>query len=136
MISPEKQFEFITRQIAANTTRMYDAFKLFVQLFSAIVGGSVWLSIQHASAANAYANILNVLAFLVTVIAALTVIVNLSSWYRYREAQSLLTADAPSPELRAPPPRFWPSAVVQIGQVLCMLAACILFWIFNPLAHS
>ena len=46
MISDEKQFEFVSAQISFFGQRQLDVFKLFLQLFSAIVGGSIWISLN------------------------------------------------------------------------------------------
>src|SRR5271168_5191156 len=42
MVSDDKQFEYVTSQIIKHVERSVDAFKMFAQLSSAIVGGSIW----------------------------------------------------------------------------------------------
>lgn len=46
MISEDEQYKYIGTVITDRIDRTRDGFKLYVQLFSAIVGGSVWLSVQ------------------------------------------------------------------------------------------
>ncbi len=41
MVSKDKEFEYVTSQIIKHVERSVAAFKMFGQLFSAIVGGSV-----------------------------------------------------------------------------------------------
>jgi len=49
MISEEKQYEYVGSIVTDRIDRIRDAFKLFLQLFSIIVGGSIWLSMQKIS---------------------------------------------------------------------------------------
>ena len=52
MVSKDKEFEYVTSQIIKHVERSVDAFKMFAQLFSAIVGGSILLAIPSPVSAQ------------------------------------------------------------------------------------
>jgi hypothetical protein len=84
----ELQFEYLTATLTDRLDRSLNAFKLFLQLFSAIAGGSVWLSMQPSVGANArlaYATLSNILVWLVIAVTALMVFQALRSWWGYRK---------------------------------------------------
>ena len=135
MISPDKQFEFVTTQISAQIDRIYDAFKRFIQLFSAIVAGTVWLAtevkISGATRAS-YATITDVLVGLVALVTTVLILGNLHSWWGYRRAQMRLTQDDINLDYRVPPPKLYPSCTVETAMLVCVAAAYFLFWWDNP----
>jgi succinate dehydrogenase hydrophobic anchor subunit len=127
MVSKDKEFEYVTSQIIKHIERSVDAFKMFIQLFSAIVGGAIWLSSQPtvtAESSKAYLNLSNVLMLLVTLIASVMVFENYRVWWGYRIAQSTLV-----PHVRKP---RWTGVTTGVVMIVCMVAGCILFWRFNP----
>jgi hypothetical protein len=104
MVSEDKEFEYVTSQIVKHVQRSVDAFKLFTQLFSAIVGGSIWLSTQRnvsPAAAKTYSHLSGWLVVLVTVIASVMIIDNYRVWYGFRLAQSRLVPTVPPPKLKS-----------------------------------
>jgi hypothetical protein len=126
MISDEKQYEFVTSQIKLQTERIYDAFKLFVQVFSAIVGGSVWLSMQKPpTTSQNYAFLADSIAILAAFITVVMILLNVISWFGYRKE---LTRLAPN----VPPPKLFPATVIEAAMICSMIAAAALFVWFNP----
>jgi hypothetical protein len=126
MVSEDKEFEYVTSQIVKHVERSVDAFKMFTQLFSAIVGGSIWLSTQHVSpaAAKTYSNLSVCLVVLVTIIASLIIWENYRVWRGFRAAQSRLVPHVPLPK-RGSEKTKWMMTV-------CMVGGCVAFWWFNP----
>jgi len=127
MVSKDKEFEYVTSQIIKHVERSVDAFKLFAQLFSVIVGGAIWLSIQStidSEATKTYAVLSDILVTLVTVITSLMILENYRAWRGFRNAQVKLAPHVPPPS--------WRAQLVGWEMVACMVAGCGLFWLFNP----
>jgi hypothetical protein len=99
-VSEDKEFEYVTSQIIKHVERTVDAFKMFAQLFSVIVGGSIWLSIQSQAqeTTKTYANLSNILVTLVTIISSVMIFENYRCWWRFRTAQSKLVPHVPLPK--------------------------------------
>ena len=122
-----KEFEYVTSQIIKHVERSVDAFKMFAQLFSVIVGGAIWLSLQspaHPEITKTYANLSNILVTLVTIIGSVMIFENYRCWWRFRTAQSMLVPHVPPPK--------WPAVTTGGVMILCMAVGCVLFWQFNP----
>ena len=134
-LSTDTEYEYVTSEISAHIERSIDAFKLFAKLFSAIVGGSVWLNINKSAASSSttqtYAHLSDALVVLLTVMMAVMIYEGLHGWYGYREAQSRIAVRLASGALKVPMPKHR-AAVLEITMIIVMVAACVLFWIFNP----
>jgi hypothetical protein len=136
MVSDEKQYEFVTSQIAAQIERIVAGFKLFIQLFSAVVGGTVWLKLQIKEPIPAgYIWLSDALVSLITVTTFLMVLMNLLSWFGYRRAQCDLVGKNKVGSYIVPLPK-WKSSLTELAMMFTMVAAMILFWCFNPLAQA
>jgi hypothetical protein len=136
MVSDDKQYEFVSSQVQVYNQRIADAFKLFIQLFSAIVGGSVWLSIQsHIATRSArYERLSDILAVLVAVFCTISVLENLRAWRGYRSAQSRLGGIDEAGKPRIPGPRGFQSSLEEGTMIATMFSAAGLFCYFNPFA--
>jgi hypothetical protein len=136
MISDEKQYEFITSQIAIRDQKAFDThFSLFLRLFSAIVGGSIWLSMQkiaNPSARTSYTLLSDLLVVLLTVVSIVMVVDNYRAWRGYRAVLSRLVGKDEFGNYQVPLPRLFPAAVMETAVVVCMIAVCVLFIWFNP----
>ena len=127
-VSADAEFKWVTSQIATERQRAEAAFRLYLQMFSALVGGSIWLSIQPSIAHSAHRKLAVLTDIAVTLAMAAVSVMLLGSWrawFSYRRAQSVLMP-------HVPPPRRWPSGVVWGAMFLCILVATGLFWMFNP----
>jgi hypothetical protein len=127
MVSKDKEFEYVTSQIIKHVERSVDAFKMFAQLFSAIVGGSIFLSTQpgiSSEATKTYSHLSEGLVILVTFIASIMIFEDYRAWFGFRTAQSKLVPDVPKPRLR--------STISGVVMIVCMIVGCGLFWWFNP----
>lgn len=132
MISDEKQHEFITRQIGDLARATHDGLKLFLPMFSAIVGGSIWLRLQSAGKAP-YEYLTDTLVLLLTAVCVAMTVTNLKAWWGYRNKLSEITAKTKFP---APKPVLFPSALIEMIMCVAMVATCALFVIFNPFKLS
>ena len=90
MIGEEKQYEYVGSVVTDRLDRARDAFKLFLQLFSAIVGGAIWLNTQHIAleARSNYVLVSDVLVALVTFVTGTMVYRAIKGWWGYRLALS------------------------------------------------
>jgi fumarate reductase subunit C len=132
MISDEKQYEFITRQIGDLARATHDGLKLFLPMFSAIVGGSIWLRLQSKEKAP-YEYLTDALVIMLTVVCIAITLTNLKAWWGYRRKLSEITAKTKYP---APKPVLFPSALIEMIMCLAMLATCAIFVFFNPFKLS
>ena len=131
MVPKEKIYEFLTSQAAIRSDRSIDAFKLFVQMFSAIVGGCIWLSIAQKSAQSArveYVLLTNVAVAILFVVVTAMVGDNLRSWYSYRKQIAALGTGVGFSK-----PNMFSSALSEAAMLLGAFVACGLFIAFNPL---
>jgi hypothetical protein len=104
-VSEDKIYEFVTSQIQFREQGAINAFKLFLQVFSAIVGGSIWLSIQSSTSQASrpgFAAISDALVGLVFAVTAIMVAENFRGWLGYRKAQSKMAGEYPDGRLRVP----------------------------------
>jgi hypothetical protein len=142
MLSVDKHCEILTGHIRDRVSAMTDAFKLYVQMFSAIVGGAVVLKLQYKNEVPAsFIWLSDALVFLILLTCAVIIIENMRSWYSYRERlsnfagkskrgkrknkKSKLELVVPTPEVR--------NLMVQFVMLGVMTVACGAFFIFNPL---
>jgi hypothetical protein len=135
MISAEKQYDFITSQIAARLKEARDAFKLFIQIFSAIVGGSVWLATTEkiqSEAKSQYATLSSLLVVVLTLAMTVMIVDALRGWYANRKAQVQLGGLDPAGRPNIPPPRIPPSGISEMAMTMTMIAAASGFCLFNP----
>src|ERR1700730_1452486 len=87
MISEEKQYEHIGTVLKDRHNLIFDSFKLFLQLVSSIVGGSIWLSMQKEVSPNArltYIVASDTLICIVILVTAAMVGGALCGWWGYR----------------------------------------------------
>jgi hypothetical protein len=138
MINAEKQYEYVCEQINARNQYIMEYFKTFLQLFSGIVGGSIWLSLTHQIShlsRGKLAILSTVLAVLVALVTIIIILANLRSWRGHRLAQARLDADNPEP-WRIQPPRVLRSSVAEGAMMAAMVIAVIVFGVFNPFLLS
>src|SRR5579872_6202343 len=129
MVSAEKIFDFVAIRANQTSNDTESGLKLFLPIYSAILGGSIWLTAgQSGTIPGSYQFISDMLVFLVTFVCVYIEIDNLQAWKKYRELLSLMTRQTAHPL-----PMPGRSAEV-IDYVLCfgMGLACIIFMIFNP----
>jgi hypothetical protein len=126
-ISAIKRYQFVTQQLRYHNEKIIEAFKLFIKLFSAIVGGAIWLSIQ-TNELSSYGNLALALVGVLTLVTVVMVISNLMAWYGFRKAESFLVGKE-----KVGPPTPIRSCWTEYVMIFAMVCALTLFWCFNPL---
>jgi len=134
LINVEKEYEYVSKQVMEHNTRIMDAFKLYIQVISAIIGGSIYLSLQaHDKAKNEqYATLSDLLVVLATSLAIVMIAENLRGWHGYRKAQSRLGGTDPNGRPYIPAPRLFRASVLESALMAGMALTAALFWRFNP----
>jgi hypothetical protein len=130
MIDGHQRYEFITSQIRYHNEKIIETFNRFLQLFAAIVGGSIWLSLQPrpSGAIRDYSVVSDALVIALALISALNIINDLLAWFGFRQAESALVGlDV------LPPPHPIRSCWMEYLMLAAMLGAGATFWLFNPL---
>ena len=130
MVSEDKQYEFITNRIGDLSNATEDGLKLFIPMYSAILGGSIWLRFQIKEAVPPhYTYLSNGLVCLLTIVCIYIVADNLRAWRGYHKDLAKLTKTAPNPS-EVPP--LFPSAFIEIVLCAAMTGACVVYIIWNP----
>lgn len=130
MVSDEKQYDFITKRINDQANQTFDGIKFFVPTFSAIIGGAIWLRLQpHWTSNPRFILLSDIIVALLTLVCVGMVVDNLRAWRGYRVVLSRITADTNFP---VPHPNLWRSARIEALLCTVMVAACVLFCVFNP----
>jgi len=129
MISDEKQYEYVGSVVIDRLNRSRDGFKMYLQVFSAIVGGSIWLSMQPVSGAarENYVVVSDALVILLTFVTSCMVFGAARGWWNYRMTLSKFDGGQypiPSPSLRA--------LEAEAAMLASMVVASVVFVCFNP----
>jgi hypothetical protein len=132
MLTPETHCEILSAGVRDRLASISNGFRLFVQLFSALVGGAVALRLQYAEDIPAsFVTLSDYLAVLIPIAATILVGDAFQSWLGYRKKLSEVAGKDEEGKNIIPPPRWWPSSVWFM--FLVMLISCVLFVWFNPL---
>jgi|GraSoi2013_100cm_1033763.scaffolds.fasta_scaffold19464_3 hypothetical protein len=132
MLSVEKHCEMLSANVRDRIVAIFDGFKLFVQLFSALVGGAVVLRLQYPKGIPAsFVTLSNALAILITVAGMILVWDAFRSWHGHRTKLSEVAGKDEAGNNIIPPPRWHPSSAWLM--LWLMPIACVLFYYFNPL---
>ena len=129
MVSNEKLFDYFVSRSTQTANDTGWGFKLFLPIYSAILGGSIWLSIQLTETIPpSYKYVSDTLIILLTLVCAYADLDNLRAWYINRKSLAQMTAKADHP---IPMPKI---SLMTIDVLLCvgMLVACAMFVWFNP----
>jgi len=92
-VSLDKEYEFVSRQVDANNARIWDAFKLYVQVMTVVVGGAVYAALTFKidpKTREVLALLTSGMVFLITAVTIGIVLDCLRSWKGYRQAQCRL----------------------------------------------
>ena len=130
MISDEKIFDFVSKRVEQTSSDTEAGLKLFLPMYSAILGGSIWLSDKLGRTIPAkYEYLSDALVSLLTLVCVYIVIDNLRAWWGYRVQLSNLCAHSAH---KIGLPTVW-AAFMEVVLCVAMLGACVMFILFNPL---
>jgi hypothetical protein len=128
-VNIDRQFEFVSGEVSKLAEGTEDGVKLFVPMYAAIWGGSVWLRLQIKTAIPlSYTLVSDVLVALLTGLCIFMTLYNLIAWWGYREELCKMTSNTDHP---VPPPHL-KSAFIEFGLCTAMLIGCAVFWCNNP----
>jgi hypothetical protein len=106
-LSAEKHCELLSANVRERSASIYEGFKLFVQLFSALVGGAVIIRLQYPKdLPSSFATLSNGLAVLITGASALLVLNAFFSWWGQRKRLSEVAGKDEIGNAIIPPPRI------------------------------
>ena len=130
MVSDEKQYEFVTRQLNYHNDKIIEAFNLFLKLISSIIAGSVWLISQKLDRETRalIGEIAPFFIFIGCISSILIILINLRSWWGYKKAISYLVGTE-----KAIPPKFPRSCSSELVMIITILISSIIIFIFLPL---
>jgi hypothetical protein len=129
VISDEKIFDYFASRATQTANDTGWGLKLFLPIYSAILGGSIWLSIQLTETIPpSYKYVSDTLMILLTLVCVCADLDNLRAWYISRRSLAQMTAHSDCP-IPSPGKVF-----LTIDVLLClgMLVACGMFVCFNP----
>ena len=129
MISDEKQYEFVTRQLNYHNDKIIDSFNQFVRLISAIIAGSIWVLTQQLNqdTHSLIGSILPWLILIISISSILLILINLRSWWNYKKTISLFVGSE-----RVPKPKFPRSCSSEFVMILVIIITNLLFLLFFP----
>lgn len=133
MLTTDKHCEMLSADARDEAAEMVGGFRLFVQLYSAIVGGAVFFGLQLSDQVTASLVLLSdVFVTLITVASMLLVGDGFRAWWRHRKELSEVAGKdaAGNSIIPGPNPR---QGITFIVMLATMAIALILFWMFNPL---
>lgn len=137
MLTDEKHCELLSAGIRHRSLSMQSNFRLFTQLFTGLVGGSVALRLQYgADMPSVFSHLADALAILITSTCAVLICDAFCAWYGYRRRLSEVAGNKPDGTAVIRPPRMTESAITLTIMFVVMVAALVGFVAFNPLRIS
>lgn len=134
-LSTDAHCAMLTALIRDRHVHIMDGFKLFVQLFSAIVAGAVTLRLHYGGAsADRFTIFADALVGLVAVAAAVIIGDNTRAWRDYRRKLSQVAGRSADGMLLIEGPNTRKAFRIEATMLLAIAIATIGFWVFNPLA--
>ncbi|HEY1606575.1 MAG TPA: hypothetical protein VGF77_13365 [Allosphingosinicella sp.] len=135
MISDDVHYRFVSEQCRYHSEKAGDAFTLFVKIFSAVVGGALWLQVQpHVNPAMSR-QLGRAAAGLVLAVASLCSIriaENMRAWKGYRKAQCRIAGNDSDGRPIIDPPNVLRASVEEGALIVSMFAASIGFALLDP----
>lgn len=131
----EAEFQFIGSQVQYYVRCIPESFSQFIKLAIAIVGGSIWLSLQPGIGSREAAIFWVLSALLMLGSAGLThvfILQHLEAWHGYRHAQSRVAGLSKSGVPNVPPPRANPVSRQERWMIAAMWLSALLYAACNP----
>jgi hypothetical protein len=135
-LSVDKHCEMLTAHIRDRSAAITEGFKLFIQMFSAVVGGALLLRLQYPKIAPCFALLADALTGLIFVMGVVIILENVRSWYEYRKVLSDVAGNDESGKRIIPGPLPWKAVRIETVMITVMIIAWLAFCWFNPLRLS
>lgn len=138
MLELKDHCEFLDRSIRDRIATIYSSFKLFIQLFSALIAGSVALSLTKIEVAPKVAWLAAGLAVLIGITSAIMILEAHRSWHRFRTKLFELAGKYVSDTDKAvsKPGTVFGSSTTVFTMLIVIAVAVIVFVFANPLHLS
>ena len=137
MLSAEKHCEILSDNIRDKSSAMYDGFKMFIQMYSGIVGGSVLLRLQFGNKIpDKFIWLSDALVALIVLTSSVVILDHFRSWWGYRVALSASAGRDLHGKLVVTHPKLLLSARTIFVMIVVMLISWGGFIWFNPLQAS
>jgi hypothetical protein len=135
-LSVDAHCQLLGTFMCERVTSIYDGFKSYVTLISALIGGSVALRLQFSDRiVPSYAYAADAIAVLLWIVATITIADNYRSWWKLRIRYSEVAGVDEAGKLIVPRPAFWSSVKVQATMLAVITVTLGMFLLFNPLRH-
>jgi hypothetical protein len=132
-LTVDQHCDMLTAHMRDCTASIMDGFKLYIQLFSALVGGARALRLQYGSAQlSPFLLLSDVRAAVIFAMSAIIIVANLVDWFDFRTTLSKVAGKRSSGEFVIPLPTFWDATKIEIAMLLAMAVSLGLFLAFNP----
>ena len=126
-LSVDTHCEMLMAQIRDRTAGITEGFKLFVQMFSTVVGGSVVLHLQYPNIAPSFALLADALTGLILVMGIVIIWENIRSWRDLRKRLSEIAGNDHSGKRVVPDPILWKAMISPWIMIAVMAIAWIAF---------
>lgn len=134
MLKAEKHCEILSDHIRFKSQAMYDGFKLFVQMFSGILGGAIVIRLQYGKSIPVeFVGLSNALVIVVVITVSVIIVDHFRSWYFYRKALTRVAGRDRFNRYIVPPPNLSTSSFSLVTMIAVIAASAIGFVLFNPL---
>ena len=136
-ISVDAHCEIINSNMRDRNAETVAIFKLFVQLFAALIGGSVIVRLNYAGRITPEIVLAaDAIAGLVFFCAAGIIVENVRLWFGYRNALTRFAGADPGFNSVIAPAKFWNSVIGETFMLVVMSTAVVGFVCFNPLTFA
>ena len=123
-----KRYEYVTKMLIHLNDKIIESLNLFLKVYSAIVGGFFWLSIQQ-NAQEVKKHFLPIVPFLFAVVGLFSIVLvttNLKSWWGYRKIESQLVGLD-----RSPMPKFPASCICELFMIAIIVIVTVVAVLYS-----
>ena len=134
MLSVDAEYAHVSAITKYKSDLIHGAFDQFIKIFTAIVGGSIWLSRQSdvlgVSREN-YQVLSNATVAVLVIYGVVSVFDDFRSWWGYRVRLTEIGRHG-SVDPQISPPKVWPAVLKPTAMAFAMVTALYFFVEFNP----
>jgi hypothetical protein len=134
MLTAEKHCEMLSANTRDRAASIVNGFRLFVQLYSAIIGGAIVLRLQHGDQiAASFVRLSEFLLILITIASCLMVGDAFRAWLGQRKKLSEVAGKDAAGKDIIQKPNLMRQSMTIVTMFAVMAISLILFLVFNPL---